>query len=145
MNTILAIMSMSFITSVQPIQEHFCMAVNIYHEARNQPEHGMFGVGEVVMNRVDSDRFPDTVCGVVTDPNAFSWYEGEMSAPDIDNVIDNRSWVVANYVAYTVINEHDSQYTQGATHYHADYVSPFWKDHLTPVAVIGNHIFYVEN
>ena len=43
-----------------------CMALNIYHEARNESTAGQLAVGQVVMNRVYDDRFPDTVCGVVS-------------------------------------------------------------------------------
>ena len=43
-----------------------CMALNIYHEARNESTAGQLAVGQVVMNRVFDDRFPNTVCGVVT-------------------------------------------------------------------------------
>ena len=43
-----------------------CMALNIYHEAKNQSMLGQVAVGQVVMNRVEDSRFPDNVCDVVT-------------------------------------------------------------------------------
>ena len=42
-----------------------CLALNVYHEARDQPVYGMQAVAEVVLNRVHDRRFPDTVCEVV--------------------------------------------------------------------------------
>jgi len=50
-----------------------CLALNIYHEARNQPTIGQVAVGQVVMNRVRDERFPDTVCGVVKQGQTYSW------------------------------------------------------------------------
>lgn len=51
-----------------------CLGVNLFFEARNQPEKGKVWVMDVVTNRVDHKAFPDTVCDVVTQPKAFSWY-----------------------------------------------------------------------
>ena len=42
-----------------------CLALNIYHEARNQPFMGKLAVGFVTLNRVKSDNFPNTICEVV--------------------------------------------------------------------------------
>ena len=74
-----------------------CMALNIYHEARNQSIVGQVAVAEVVMNRVEDSRFPDTICEVVkqavtyknTDKPVlhkcqFSWYcDGQKDEPDL--------------------------------------------------------------
>ena len=43
-----------------------CLAMNIYHEAKNQPSIGQIAVAQVVMNRVMDSRYPDDVCSVVT-------------------------------------------------------------------------------
>ena len=42
-----------------------CMAMNVYHEARSEPIVGQIAVAQVVINRVNDKRFPDTICGVV--------------------------------------------------------------------------------
>ena len=42
-----------------------CLAMNMYHEARNQGTAGRLAVSAVVMNRVNDKRFPNTVCEVV--------------------------------------------------------------------------------
>ena len=76
-----------------------CMALNIYHEARNQSMVGQVAVAEVVMNRVEDSRFPDTICEVVkqavtyknTDKPVlhkcqFSWYcDGQKDEPALPN------------------------------------------------------------
>lgn len=51
-----------------------CMSSVIHHEARGEPYAGKVAVASVVLNRKDSPRFPNTVCGVVKQPRQFSWY-----------------------------------------------------------------------
>ena len=61
-------------------EELYCLANNIYFESRNQPKLGQIAVGQVTMNRVNSPKFPNTVCGVVKQGGEkrnrcqFSWY-----------------------------------------------------------------------
>ena len=52
-----------------------CLALNIYHEARNQPFLGKLAVGFVTLNRVKSDKFPDTVCEVVKQGQVSKWWK----------------------------------------------------------------------
>ena len=42
-----------------------CLALNTYHEAKNQSLVGQVATAQVVMNRVEDDRFPNTICEVV--------------------------------------------------------------------------------
>ena len=61
-----------------------CLALNIYHESRSESRLSQFAVTQVVFNRIDSPRFPDSVCGVVKD----GVYKG-------NNIVRNRcqfSW-----------------------------------------------------
>ena len=46
-------------------QQWECLAEALYFEARGETVRGMFAVGEVILNRVDSDAYPDTLCGVI--------------------------------------------------------------------------------
>jgi len=50
-----------------------CLTLAIYHEARSEPIEDQVGVAAVTMNRVGSKGFPNSVCGVVYSPRAFSW------------------------------------------------------------------------
>ena len=60
-----------------------CMALNIYHEAKNQPIEGMLAVGEVVLNRVEDERFPNNVCEVIKQgPVKESWKTRQTPDPD---------------------------------------------------------------
>ena len=53
-----------------------CMAINIYHEARNESVIGQIAVGQVVMNRVADERFPNTVCEVITQGKHYMTKDG---------------------------------------------------------------------
>ena len=62
-----------------------CLARNIYFESANQSQLGKLAVGLVVMNRVRSDRYPNTICGVVNQRNQFSWVNnGKSNTPNND-------------------------------------------------------------
>tara|TARA_Y100001937_G_scaffold12102_1_gene15283 strand:- start:17 stop:445 length:429 start_codon:yes stop_codon:yes gene_type:complete len=130
-----------------------CMAFNIYHEANNQSMLGQIAVGQVVMNRVEDSRFPDTVCEVVkqavtykgTDKPVlhkcqFSWYcDGKKDEPNYDS----KSWSKALRYAVVVLGgDITLDFTDGATHYHATYVRPAWAKTKTRTTRIDRHIFY---
>ena len=131
-----------------------CMAMNIYHEARNESTVGQMAVAQVVINRVEDDRFPDDVCSVVlqgktyTAPSGkvypvkdrcqFSWYcDGLPDEPRND-----KAFVRSQEVAAMVLQGWTSTFFDGATHYHADYVLPNWAHHHTRIVKIDTHIFY---
>ena len=130
-----------------------CMVFNIYHVANNQSMLGQIAVGQVVMNRVEDSRFPDTVCEVVkqavtykgTDKPVlhkcqFSWYcDGKKDEPNYDS----KSW--SNALKYAVVvlgGDITLDFTDGATHYHATYVRPAWAKTKTRTTRIDRHIFY---
>ncbi len=139
-------------------QEISCLATNIYFEARNQDMRGQMAVGHVVMNRVKDDRFPKSVCEVVlqgpTRPSwkdktihypvrhrcQFSWYcdgAADKIHPKDDNIFE-----LINSMAFKIYHDQFIDFTGGATHYHADYVSPEWRHTKTKTITVGNHIFY---
>lgn len=141
--------SMLFTAEENP--QEWCLAQNVYYEARGSSLADQVAVADVVLNRMNDRRYPDTICGVVQQgrKNAdgtmkrnmcqFSWYcDGKSDWPrDMD------SWIEAQQIAYLMI--HHNQYrgiTEGATHYHADYVKPRWASTKQLVGTIGVHIFY---
>ena len=126
-------------------KDRYCLQQNIYFEARNQSELGMIAVAWVTMNRVDSERYPDNVCDVVWQRKQFSWTHDGLSDRPGKNVIEQRAWERAGYVMNLVL--HDWAYGKEdavaeATHYHADYIRPYWASSYTKVATVGDHIFY---
>jgi|TARA_Y100001970_G_scaffold220528_1_gene270917 spore germination cell wall hydrolase CwlJ-like protein len=134
-----------------------CLALNTYHEAKNQSMIGQIAVAEVVMNRVQDKRFPNSVCEVVKqgptrpsweDPKKeypikhrcqFSWYcDGKSDIPK-----NEKAWKKAQDYAYLVLyNRIAIDVTEGATHYHATYVKPSWAKTKTRTTRIESHIFY---
>lgn len=146
--------------------ELYCLAMNIYFEARAESQAGQYAVADVVLNRVQDRRYPDSVCAVIKegpireswktkkDPLLsdnerkfypikhrcqFSWYcDGRA-----DNVYDSDAWRIAQEIAFRIVHERRMRgLTEGSTHYHADYVSPKWATELDLVGRVGTHIFY---
>ena len=129
------------------------MAANIYHESKFQSMLGQLAVGQVVMNRVEDSRFPNTVCEVVkqavthkgTDKPIlhkcqFSWYcNGLDDTPDLES----DEWYNAKrYARMGLYGTITLDFTEGATHYHATYVRPSWAKTKTKTTRIDRHIFY---
>ena len=134
-----------------------CLALITYHEAKNQSTVGQIATAQVVMNRVEDNRFPNTVCEVVKqgptrpsweDPNKeypikhrcqFSWYcDGKSDVPK-----NEKAWRKAQDVAFLVLYDKIKlDVTEGATHYHATYVRPSWAKTKKRTTQIEKHIFY---
>ena len=138
-----------------------CAADNIYWEARNQPIKGMIAVAWVVRNRVYDNRFPDNYCDVIYEgPQRASWKNPDMMYPirhrcqfswycdgkaDKIPTDDYFIYEIAHNIAFKVYYGMLSDFSQGATHYHADYVRPRWAEKNQLITVIGNHLFYEWN
>ena len=124
-----------------------CLADNVYFEARNQGTAGWSAVIAVTLNRVDDIRFPDTVCEVVKQgphrPSCqFSWYcDGKADTIHSDDELVYKRISDMAYIAL-LDNVTLLDITDGATHYHADYVRPAWAKTKTKTVEIGDHIFY---
>jgi len=121
-----------------------CLALNVYFEARSDNMSGQYAVAHVVLNRVQDNRWPNDVCNVVTQRNdnnvcQFSWYCDGKS-----DVMRNasKSQEIIKFAEYVLSTKFDLDITDGATHYHADYVYPAWAKTKTKTIEIGDHIFY---
>lgn len=142
-----------------------CMAQNIYHEARNESTAGMIAVGNVTLNRVEDPRFPSTVCEVVFQgPHYESWktrqqddlpeeertYYPKKNRCQFSWYCDGQSDDITNKKLFQQILELSVEVrrgvypdiTDGATHYHADYVNPWWSRVYKKTVTIDTHIFY---
>lgn len=124
--------------------ERRCLADAIYYESRNESMLGKLGVADVVLNRVKSPYYPDTICGVVyqgserTTGCQFSFTcDGSM-----DKRLNAGLYDDLDELAGVIIAGMHMPVSRSATHYHADYVSPYWAPTLTPTAQIGVHKFY---
>jgi len=145
-----------------------CLALNMYHEARSESTAGMWAVSDVVINRVKSSVFPNSICEVIkqgpireswktfnkpflTEDQRiyypvrgqcqFSWYcDGRSDVPT-----ELFSWQRALELARLML-EYDKGIgiTDGADHYHADYINPKWNQSMLLTARIDNHVFYKD-
>ena len=126
-------------------REKKCLAEAIYFEARSESEAGQAAVAQVVLNRVKSGLYPDSVCGTVyqnrTHRNAcqFSFACDGKSL----RITEPEPWKIAVRIADAVtLGSTYSAHVGGSTHYHANYVRPRWARRLKKMDVIGAHIFY---
>jgi spore germination cell wall hydrolase CwlJ-like protein len=133
----------------QPLEQVLCLAEMVYHEARGEPLSGQYAVALVAKNRVESDRFPDTYCKVLSQPYQYSYrnngqpvtHLSNMSVPDVDAL-----WW-ATRVALDVQNGYIADYTNGAKWYVNESKlerRPKWLQRMDVVAMIGEHSFMKE-
>lgn len=125
-------------------EEKACLAEAIYFEARSEPLSGQVAVAEVVLNRVDSDFWPDTICGVVNQgSHRRTGCQFSYTCDGLPETIGTpRAWELALRVAQLMMQGAPRLVTNHATHYHADYVDPRWARAMEKTTVVGRHIFY---
>jgi spore germination cell wall hydrolase CwlJ-like protein len=141
-------MPAGYVTAAEKTRQLECLTRNIYWEAASEPFEGKVAVAQVTLNRMQSGRFADSVCGVVYQKNVFyervvcqfSWYcEGNHKV----KAIHKPMWLESEEVAKKVLLEgFRLPSLQKALYYHADYVNPGWQ--LPKIEKIGRHIFYGE-
>ena len=166
------LLDMGIILEDYALEDAACLTENMYHEARSDGYAGMYATTMVVMNRVNDWRYPDTICEVVKEGPIkeswktaqhkqlleedrvfypvrnkcqFSWYcDGRA-----DTMHDEASLYVAKEIAHLVLSNYYEtdvivDITEGATHYHATSVMPYWvgSRDMAMVTQIGSHIFY---
>lgn len=125
-------------------EERRCLADAIYFEARSESRLGQAAVADVVLNRVASPVYPNSICEVVYQGSErrtgcqFSFTcDGSLKARR-----NERKYAEAELMAGAMLAGLRAPVSRYATHYHADYVSPPWAQKLTPTATIGAHKFY---
>ena len=144
-----------------------CLAISMYGEARGEGEEGMKAVRSVLLNRVKSKRYPDSICKVSTQKVGttwqFSFWENKKflsiskavkrhdipNFPGTNKFPDQQALQLAKVLAYEVINNPDfKDPTNGATHFIAPAALnrvPIWASILKKTATINGHVFFVEN
>jgi spore germination cell wall hydrolase CwlJ-like protein len=131
-------------TSATRTQAFSCLASAVYYEAGSQDEDGQRAVAQVVLNRVRHPAFPASVCAVVYE--ASTRPTGCQFTFTCDGSLyrrpDAAGWRRAYTIAQQALNGALYAPVGEATHYHANYVVPYWASTLTKSAVVGAHIFY---
>lgn len=128
-------------------RQTYCLAEAIYYEARGEPTLGQLAVANVILNRVASKQYPNTVCGVVRQnqhmPLKCQFTYACNGRPE--NPTRGAQWNKAKRVANQAMSGKRSFLAvKGATNYHADYVDPGWSKTMKVVKKIGRHIFYID-
>ena len=120
-----------------------CLTQAVYYEAGYEPAEGRRAVAQVVLNRMRHPAFPKSVCGVV--------YQGARQPVCqfsfvCDGALYRRpaaaTWKAAEAIAAAALDGYVERSVGAATHYHADYVAPYWAPMLAKISKIGAHIFY---
>ncbi len=121
-----------------------CLAEALYFEARGETVKGQFAVAEVILNRVDSPRYPNSVCGVVHQGTGRKYgcqftytCDGNPEA-----IHEPRAFNDVGKVAKLMLSGAPRALTDGATHYHTGAVKPSWATKFPQTARIGTHMFY---
>ena len=124
-----------------------CLSEALYFEARGESVRGQFAVGEVILNRVDSANFPNTICGVINQGTGRRYacqftYTCDGHAERINEPAAYRR---VGKIARLMLDGADRPLTSGATYYHTTAVCPSWSRRFERTAQIGVHLFYRAN
>ena len=129
---------------LQSKRQRECLSQAIYFEARGEPYDGQVAVAQVVMNRVLSPHWPNTVCGVVYQNKHWrNRCQFSFACDRIrDRVRSRGSWTMAETITNKMAEGYVMDGIHTATHYHATYVRPRWARYFNRIERIGRHIFY---
>ena len=121
-----------------------CLATAVLYEAGDDAE-GQAAVAQVVLNRVRHPAFPGTVCGVVYQGSQrktgcqFSFTcDGSLTR----HTMSQTAWQRARAVASNALSGQVDSVVGLATHYHTDWVYPYWSPSLRKLAQVGTHLFF---
>ena len=124
-----------------------CLATNIYHEARGEPIMGQYAVALVTLNRAKKE--PSRICDTVFKPKQFSWTNRFVKKVGTSwqlaerlRPVDADAWMKASKIAKVTLAGRMSDFTRGATFYHADTVNPKWNKSVKLTRSVGRHLFY---
>ncbi|WP_299933445.1 cell wall hydrolase [uncultured Pelagimonas sp.] len=121
-----------------------CLSEALYFEARGETVKGQFAVAEVILNRVESKKFPNSVCSVINQGTGRKYACQFTYTCDgrPENIHEPASWERVGKVAKAMLDGAPRQLTKGATYYHTTAVSPNWSRKFDRTAKIGVHLFY---
>lgn len=134
-----------------------CLALNIYHEARGSNLADQAAVADVVLNRVNSHYYPNTICKVVKQAKLSKWHLSQGREIPLknrcqfswfcdglpDNPTDEIAWEQAKLVAIQIYKYGLFRgISENSLFYHATYVDPYWASSYRLIGVIGKHKFY---
>lgn len=124
-----------------------CLAEALYFEARGETVKGQFAVAEVIYNRVKSEKFPNSLCGVIHQGTGRK-YQCQFTYTcdgNSDRITEQGAYARVGKVARAIIDGAGGELTGGATYYHSSSVRPRWAKVFNETARIGVHTFYRPN
>jgi spore germination cell wall hydrolase CwlJ-like protein len=154
---ILMLTSIIFIFKISVVKgeekEIACLAEAVYFEARSEGLLSQLGVAVVVLNRANLYDYPSNLCDVVHQSKLWKgkpirnkcmfsyWCDGKP-----ERITDHDSYERSLFVSKLALNGVTIKYIQDATHYHAQYVKPFWSTspRFKRLVQLGSHIFYLD-
>ena len=150
---VLATVMIVLMSSRSKANELACLSEAVYFEARSESFLAQLAVANVVIERVKSRSYPNTICDVVHQGKYINgkpirnkcqfsyWCDGK---PEKFNDMEAlyKSMEVASMVFQGIVLKQ----TMGATHYHASYVRPFWSlsSRFKLLEQVGTHLFYID-
>lgn len=128
-------------------EQFACLAEALYFEARGETVKGQFAVAEVILNRVKSAQFPNTLCGVINQGTGRKYQcQFTYTCDGYKEVInEKRAYQRVAKVARAAMDGLKSELTEGATYYHTTAVRPRWSRVFTNTTRIGVHVFYRDD
>lgn len=138
------------ITDAKNMAKLYILALCVYREARGEPFYGKLLVANTILERVRDRRWPDTLEGVIVQP----WQFSSFNKNDPNNVVfpytgptpspNDKAWLDSIDAAQKVMGENSPvSHLHRANHYHTTNVQPRWSEGKTPVAIVGNHKFFL--
>ena len=119
-----------------------CLRTALYFESRGESLKGQFAVAEVILNRVDSAAYPNSVCGVVNQGGGGSCQFSYNCDGQRDVMHERGAADLAGRIARVMLDGAPRGLTNGATYFHSRAVRPSWANKFPQTAAIGAHLFY---
>ena len=120
-------------------KEFDCLSRNIYFESRGETLIGKISVAQTVLNRAETGKWGYSFCSVIYAPHQYSWTSNKkLKEPH------GPAWESSKNAARLFVNGTRVKNLENVKHYHAIYVSPYWKNSMIQTAIVGNHIFYAS-
>lgn len=128
-----------------------CLALALFFEARSEPIEAQLAIAEVITNRVEDDRWPDTICNVIRQGEErrhrcqFSFMCDGKPETIPDNPIEQRAWEEAQSLATSILDDPSILPGLPSDHYVRTDVQRVWMNDLIYVDTIGNHMFLTSD
>lgn len=142
--------SSGFVSQVELEKERECLLQTLYHEARSEPEEGIRAVLTVIKNRKNSKAYPNTFCGVIYQPNQFSFRNhlkpGEKMPTRPTKALDKEKHrVIVQIVDEVLTGRFKPVLDSDVLHYAHVKVKNRWTRKYKVVMIAGQHKFYKES